>query len=400
MEGLMESLLLFTFILYLLAFFAYAIAISGKKVKDQKNKERRWGNIAIGITIAGAACHLAFTIIRVLVTGHFPTSNMFEFTTFLCFAIVLAFIVIFFIYRSVILGAFAMPLAMIILAYAAVFPREVQPLVPALQSYWLTIHVGLTALASGMFAVGFVAGIIYLINQVGNQKQGKNGFFLELILLAVLMFVGFIFSNLIFKSMGYEAQIAHIVGGEQQVLAYELPPLVGPTDGQVQKMDSFLGMDKPLMEAPSWMKGTEPSKLLNSTIWGILTGLILYGLIRLITRKRIGASLHPLVKNWNPELIDEISYRSTAIAFPIFTLGALIFAMIWAHEAWGRFWGWDPKEVWALITWLFYSAYLHLRLSRGWLGIRSAWLVVGGFLVIMFNQIFINLVISGLHSYA
>src|SRR5690606_25659190 len=155
---------------------------------------------------AGVACHLAFTITRILVTGHFPTSNMFEFTTFLCFAIVLAFIVIFFIYRSVVLGAFAMPLALIILAYAAVFPREVQPLIPALQSYWLVIHVGLTALASGMFAVGFVAGLIYLINQVGNQKQGRNGFFLEIILLATLMFVGFIFTNLISSSMGYEAQ--------------------------------------------------------------------------------------------------------------------------------------------------------------------------------------------------
>ena len=66
--------------------------------------------------------------------------------------------------------------------------------------------------------------------------------------------------------------------------------------------------------------------------------------------------------------MDEIGYRSVLIGFPVFTLGALIFAMIWAHEAWSRFWGWDPKEVWALITWLFYAAFLHLRLSQGWEG--------------------------------
>ena len=98
--------------------------------------------------------------------------------------------------------------------------------------------------------------------------------------------------------------------------------------------------------------------------------------------------------------MDEIGYRSVLIGFPVFTLGALIFAMIWAHEAWGRFWGWDPKEVWALITWLFYAAFLHLRLIS-WLGRRkSAWLAVIGFIIIMFNLIAVNLIIAGLHSYA
>ena len=74
------------------------------------------------------------------------------------------------------------------------------------------------------------------------------------------------------------------------------------------------------------------------------------------------------MKNINLNLVDEISYRSVLIGFPVFTLGALIFAMIWAQIAWTRFWGWDPKEVWALITWLFYAAFLHLRLVK-----RMAW---------------------------
>jgi cytochrome c-type biogenesis protein CcsB len=102
----------------------------------------------------------------------------------------------------------------------------------------------------------------------------------------------------------------------------------------------------------------------------------------------------------DPDDLDEISYRAIAIGFPVFTLGALIFAMIWAQIAWSRFWGWDPKEVWALITWLFYSAYLHLRLSRGWQGTRSAWLAVVGFIIVLFTLIGVNLVIAGLHSYA
>jgi cytochrome c-type biogenesis protein CcsB len=127
---------------------------------------------------------------------------------------------------------------------------------------------------------------------------------------------------------------------------------------------------------------------------------VLYGLIRVLARKRLSQILYPLARNLDEELLDEISYRAIAIGFPIFTLGGLIFAMIWAHQAWGRFWGWDPKEDWALITWLFYSAYLHLRLSRGWHGLKSSWLAVGGFIIIMINLIVINLVIAGLHSYA
>ena len=114
----------------------------------------------------------------------------------------------------------------------------------------------------------------------------------------------------------------------------------------------------------------------------------------------MAAALQPLTKNIKLDLVDEIGYRSVTIGFPIFTLGALIFAMIWAQIAWTRFWGWDPKEVWALITWLFYAAYLHLRLSKGWHGEKSAWLGVIGFAIIMFNLIFVNLIIAGLHSYA
>src|SRR5699024_521415 len=138
----------------------------------------------------------------------------------------------------------------------------------------------------------------------------------------------------------------------------------------------------------------------NTLIWSFLAGTLLYGLIRLIFRKRIGAKIQPLLKRISPNLVDEIIYRSVAIGFPLFTLGGLIFAAIWAQIAWDRFWGWDPKEVWALITWFFYAAFLHLRLSRGWHGEKSAWLAVTGFAIIMFNIIVVNLVLAGLHSYA
>ena len=153
---------------------------------------------------------------------------------------------------------------------------------------------------------------------------------------------------------------------------------------------------EPLVEVPAWIN----AKKLTTVIWSLLAGTVLYGALRILLRKRLAAVLQPFVQKTTLPLLDEISYRSVLIGFPVFTLGALIFAMIWAQEAWSRMWGWDPKEVWALITWLYYAAFLHVRLSRGWEGKRSAWLAVLGFAIIMFNLIAVNLIIAGLHSYA
>ncbi|MGX9705897.1 cytochrome c biogenesis protein CcsA [Laceyella tengchongensis] len=400
MEQLMENLLLCTFFLYLLSTVAFVMGTNKGSEKGERPKSRLWGNIGIGMSIVGVVFQLMFIITRVLIGGHWPTSNMFEFTAFLCFTIVIAFIILYFMYRSAVLGAFVMPLAVVLLAYASVFPHEVQPLIPALQSIWLPVHVSTAALGQGAFGVGFVAGLIYLVFQFGREKEGKNARWLEITLVIVLMFVGFSAVNMAFKTMNYEAKFSHIVDGQPAVQEYSLPPLVAPHDSEVISIDRFTGLGQPLMEAPSWMKGKDAASQLNSVLWGVISGAILYGLIRLIAKKPLRGILHPMVSRVNPDLVEEISYRAIAIGFPIFTLGALIFAMIWAHEAWGRFWGWDPKEVWALITWLFYSAYLHLRLSRGWHGVKSAWLAVGGFVIIMINLIVINLVISGLHSYA
>lgn len=148
--------------------------------------------------------------------------------------------------------------------------------------------------------------------------------------------------------------------------------------------------------------GHAPVSNLNEflTFFGIMLIGILYLLIRLMTRKKIAQLLQPFASKVNLTLMDEISYRSVVIGFPLFALGALFFAMIWAQIAWSRFWGWDPIEVWALITFLFYAAFLHLRIGREWTGEKTAWLAIIGFGTIIFNQIFVNLVIAGLHSYA
>lgn len=97
--------------------------------------------------------------------------------------------------------------------------------------------------------------------------------------------------------------------------------------------------------------------------------------------------------------LDALAYRSAVWAFPIFGLG-IIFGAIWAHAAWGRFWGWDPKETVSLITWILYAVYLHARATPGWRGNKAAWINVLAFATMVFNLFFINMVVSGLHSYA
>ena len=100
------------------------------------------------------------------------------------------------------------------------------------------------------------------------------------------------------------------------------------------------------------------------------------------------------------ERMDNVSYRCVAVGFPLFTLGGLVFGMVWAYKAWGTYWSWDPKEVWSLITWFVFALYLHTRIVMGWKGKRSAIIVILGFLAALFTYFGVNYLLAGLHSYA
>ncbi|GGG57351.1 cytochrome c biogenesis protein CcsA [Paenibacillus radicis (ex Gao et al. 2016)] len=403
------------FFLYCFAFMFYVIAIAGKKWsnRDPEKHEKKWGLIAFVTSSLGLVGHLTFFFTRWIGSKQIPTSNMYEFITFLGMAIMIAFTIVYAIYKKPLLGMFALPLTVIVVAYAAVFPQEVQPLIPALDDIWLKVHVTTAALGEAFFAVGFAAGLMYLLRVIDfsdKSKKGKRGqFWLEFSLYTIIIVVGFVIAVFAFRGMGYEAHFVQekstidskgVESTKRETVDYTLPPIVKPYNSQAESVDSFLGMDHAVFEAPYWMNGVNAGRKLNTVIWSVIAGSILYGLLRLAFRKPLAAVIHPLMDGIDPEDLDEISYRAIAIGFPIFTLGALIFAMIWAEKAWGRFWGWDPKEVWALISWLYYSAYLHFRLSRGWQGKRSSWLAVIGFVVILFTLIGVNLIIAGLHSYA
>ncbi|RKQ37698.1 c-type cytochrome biogenesis protein CcsB [Oceanobacillus halophilus] len=390
----LSSTALYTaFVLYLIATFFFGATIRDRRTDGKKGNA---GKIAIIITVIGFLAQLVYFIARWIASGHAPVSNMFEFLTFLGMALVLAFIIIYGYYQLSFLGLFALPIAMIIIAYASMFPTELAPLVPSLQSHWLYIHVSTVALGQGILGVSFVVGLMYLIKQVDQSVKSKGRTWLEFVLYLLFVLIGFVVITSAFNIANYNATFEYSAGNQVIATEYHLPAIAAPNDSSLVTE----GVMKPWFETPGWFQGEDAGRKFNTVIWSIISGTILYLVARLLFRKRIGATIQPLLKNVKADLLDEIEYRSVTIGFPVFTLGGLIFAAIWAEVAWGRFWGWDPKEVWALITWFFYAAYLHLRLSRGWHGKKSAWLAVIGFGIIMFNLIVVNLVLAGLHSYA
>lgn len=388
------NLLFVAFIAYLVATVLFGGAIKGTKNPEKAPKSAsKWGTFAISVTIIGFVAQLGYFITRWIHVKHAPVSNMFEFTTAFGMFIVLAFIFIYFIYKVPALGLVALPIAILIIAYAAMFPNEVRPLVPSLQSNWLAVHVSTAALGQSILAISAVAGLIYLLKHVDPKVKSRERFWLEAVLYGLVLVVGFIIATLVFRGMGYEAEFNYVdKEGAPSQMTYNMPAVFGMNDYEAITENVLT----PFVEMPSLIH----ARKLTTVFWAIVFGTVLYGLIRLIARRRLIAMLHPLVQKVNSQLMDEIGYRSVLIGFPIFTLGALIFAMIWAQIAWSRFWGWDPKEVWALITWLFYAAFLHLRLSKGWEGKKSAWLALIGFAIIIFNLVAVNLILAGLHSYA
>lgn len=388
-----STMLYSAFALYSIATIIFGVTIKDKNKKGEKSKT---GTIAIWLTIIGLVAQITYFVTRWIAGGHAPLGNMFEFMTFLGMSLVLGFIIIYFIYRLNILGLFALPMVLIIIAYASMFPTEISPLVPSLKSPMLYIHVTTVSLSQGILGISFVAGLIYLIRQIDQSMRNKHNIWLELVLFSIVVVVCFILVSVTFNLMDYNAKFEYPSGDRTVVAEYHLPAIAGPENGVLITE----GAMNYWFETPGWMQGRDAARKFNTLIWSFMSGSIIYGLIRLVFRKRIGAAIQPLLKNVRPDLLDEVTYRAVAIGFPVFTLGGLIFASIWAQIAWDRFWGWDPKEVWALVTWFFYAAFLHLRLSRGWHGEKSAWLAVGGFAIIMFNLIVVNLVIAGLHSYA
>ncbi len=239
-----------------------------------------WVLGAVAAAGAGVVAHTMAVVTRGLTVHRAPWGNMYEFVTALTCVAAIFFLAVMIRYRAWSLGLFVMGAVVAALGLAeTVIYTAAGPLVPALQTYWLAIHVAAMTLATGIFFVAAVTGVIYLVS---DRARGSNGI------------------------------LARLPGKEQ---------------------------------------------------------------------------------------LDRLTYRTVVFGFPVWTFGVIAGA-IWADQAWGRYWGWDPVETWAFVTWVLYAAFLHARATAGWRGRRAHYIQLIGFASLVINMLVVQTFITGMHSYA
>ncbi|MFC9837054.1 c-type cytochrome biogenesis protein CcsB [Rhodococcus sp. NPDC127530] len=267
---------------------AEAPSVPGRLVEQPKKPmSERFGGMGAAVLVVGTVLIFASIVLRGFATERFPLGNMYEFVTMACAAALVVGLALLSkpAYRSMWVFLLVPVLILMFLA-ATVLYADAAPVVPALRSYWLPIHVTIVSVGSGVFLVSGIASLLFLLRM--RYPRGEEG-------------------------TGVFARIAE-----------RLP---------------------------------------------------------------------------DAQTLDRLAYKTTIIGFPLFGAGVILGA-IWAEAAWGRFWGWDPKETVSFIAWVIYAAYLHARATSGWRDTKAAWINVAGFVAMLFNLFIINMVVSGLHSYA
>ncbi|MFZ1177705.1 MAG: c-type cytochrome biogenesis protein CcsB [Mycobacterium sp.] len=256
----------------------------------QRPFDERVGRAGLAVVYLGIGLLLACIVLRGLATLRVPWGNMYEFINLTCLCGLIAGAIVLRRPQYRPLWVFLLvPILILLTVSGRWLYTNAAPVMPALQSYWLPIHVSVVSLGSGVFLVAGIASIMFLLrtSQLGDP---------------------------------------------------------GPENAES-------------------------------------------ALARVVQR-------FP-----DAQTLDRIAYRTTIFAFPVFGFG-VIFGAIWAEEAWGRYWGWDPKETVSFVAWVVYAAYLHARSTAGWRDRKAAWINVAGFVAMVFNLFFVNLVTVGLHSYA
>jgi cytochrome c-type biogenesis protein CcsB len=251
---------------------------------------RRAGNIGMSLTWLGTLLLGLGILFRGLSAGRVPIGNMYEFSLAAGFAVSLTYCLMSISRDLRWLGLFiSIPVLLDLGLALTVLYTESAQLVPALNSYWLAIHVSAAVVCIGAFTIGAALSGLYLVAQAAEDRVAT----------------------------GKEP-------GRSSAFAQRIP---------------------------------------------------------------------------SADRLDLMSYRIHAFMFPIWTF-AVIAGAIWAEAAWGRYWGWDPKETWAFITWVIYAAYLHARATAGWRGKKAAYVALAGYATILFNYFVVNIFVQGLHSYS
>ena len=294
-------------------------------------------HLGIPLAIAGCAAQFLQLIARFELTHIWPLLNLYGSLSLFAAVAVLIFIIFAFRYDLWFAGGFVLILAALFLAYGQTWNEGTMPAVPSLQSYWAKIHVPLVVSSYAAFMVSFVMSVLYLVKYYFEQSlQGQT-----------VSPTGDVVGVALRGTLAYQTERLAL-----QDAGLAVQPVVARTDTSAISTAAAQGN-----VMAQWM-------------------------------------------NTIPSLaqLDVLIYRIIAVGLPLLTLGIITGAM-WAHESWGHYWQWDPKETAALFSWIAYAIYMHLHTRNAWRGVRSAWVSVVGFLSIMFCYFGVNLWISGLHSY-
>lgn len=269
--------------------------------------------------------------------GHIPVSNLYE--VFILFSMITALFYLYYEqqYATRQLGAFVLLVISAAVGFLMWYTvsrgaAEIQPLLPALQSWWMKIHVPANFIGYGTFSLAAMVAWIFLL-----KHESTRALWINLVLVPIV-------------TLAFAWLIAWFAGSGESVI-----------DGLVKASKMILVL----------------SVIFSLTIWK-----------REHIVERMPAS----------EVLEDVMYKAIAVGFAFFTI-ATILGALWAAEAWGGYWSWDPKETWALIVWLNYAAWLHMRLMKGLRGQIAAWWALLGLLVTTFAFLGVNMFLSGLHSY-
>jgi cytochrome c-type biogenesis protein CcsB len=390
-------------------------------------------------TVLGLIANTAAIAHRWYESGHAPFSSVYEMLLSFVWTLAVLTLVAEKKYGVKVIGTVTMPVAIVGVVLMQLLRTEVHPLVPALQSTWLHVHVTLAMLAYAACALSFALAMMFLIqdklktetvlavtsassiaiyaslvltrfekwgglNLVAWNPESKSEVFLSkgvrlfvvvpdlgwLMMLSLLV----VASPLVFYAL---ARLKNVASEKDSFLTLANRAVFLSILLQVMTLVMFLVRARdgryPSLDADGLFPTTLAASpfILSGLVGGIFISLLY--LLLLWRRPDLERSL-PSADN-----LDRITYKTICLAFPLLTL-MIASGAYWANQTWGSYWSWDPKETWAAITWLVYAGYLHMRITRGWRGRRAAYFAILGFAVVMFTFFGVTYLLPGLHAYA
>jgi len=399
----------------------------------------RQSNLQAGaeaLTRGSLLLHTAAIAARWVTAGHAPLSGIYEMVLVFSWAVVVLHEVADWKLDIPFLGAITLPVATLAIILLQVLPGEIRPLVPALQSTWLQIHVTLAMLSYAGFTISFALALLFLIKDRVSART-----FLSWTCGLIAAIYGAIVLSSVDSSFAFLLP-AWDAGAQEKVMVAPKEPLLVSISALGWPFVIVLALAATALifnlvssynEKPgrweNWAK-----RLFLASVFGqalafalllvkvhsgpyfvpqvgqsfgvhlaaspfLLAGIVC-GLFASLAWEVLNGKYDSIASSLPlRDTLDALIYKTVAVSFPLLTL-MIIAGAYWANRTWGSYWSWDPKEDWALITWLTYAGYLHMRLTRGWRGRRSAYFAIIGFAIVMFTFFGVTYLLPGLHAYA